>query len=64
MTHWVDEWVSLVADILTLAPAAKGRLLLDLVNEPDGYQLQWEVGMRAALLSHAVVYWLVHRSST
>jgi hypothetical protein len=44
MTHWVDEWVSLVADILTLAPAAKGKLLLDLVNEPDGYQLQWEVG--------------------
>ncbi|CAL8465540.1 g5076 [Coccomyxa elongata] len=39
---WVGLWVSLVKDILADTPEAKGRLLIDLINEPDGYTLTWE----------------------
>ena len=30
-------------DVLAQTPEAKGRLLIDLINEPDGYTLTWEV---------------------
>lgn len=30
-----------MADILAAAPEAKGRLLLDMINEPDGYNYDW-----------------------
>lgn len=32
----------LLQDVLNDTPEARGRLLLDLVNEPDGYSLTWE----------------------
>ena len=35
--------VDLVKDVLAQTPEAKGRLLIDLINEPDGYTLTWEV---------------------
>lgn len=35
--------VQLLKDILADTPEAKGRLLIDLINEPDGYTLTWEV---------------------
>lgn len=38
---FIDEWVSLLTDVLTAVPEAKGRLLLDLINEPDGYGFTW-----------------------
>ncbi len=38
---FIDSWTQLVSDILTAAPEAKGRLLLDMINEPDGYNYGW-----------------------
>ena len=35
--------VELLQDILRITPEAKGRLLVDLINEPDGYDLTWDV---------------------
>ena len=35
--------VDLVSDVLQDTPEAQGRLLIDLINEPDGYSLTWEV---------------------
>ena len=35
--------VELMQDILRNTPEAKGRLLVDLINEPDGYDLTWDV---------------------
>ncbi len=42
--------VSLVKDILADTPEAKGRLLIDLINEPDGYTLTWEVWQSHCLM--------------
>ncbi len=33
---FVAAWAGLVTDVLALAPEAAGRLLLDIMNEPDG----------------------------
>jgi hypothetical protein len=33
----------LLKDVLDDTPEARGRLLIDLVNEPDGYSLTWDV---------------------
>ena len=33
---WTNAWVQLVTIILQNIPAAQGKLLIDLVNEPDG----------------------------
>ncbi len=35
--------VELLKDILKKTPEARGRLLVDLINEPDGYSLTWDV---------------------
>ena len=35
--------VELLEDILARTLQAKGRLLVDLINEPDGYSLTWDV---------------------
>eukprot|EP00884_Botryococcus_braunii_P018123 jgi/Botrbrau1/4995/Bobra.0396s0021.1 len=40
--QWVANWVALLKNILALAPEAQGRLLIDLMNEPDGFDLTWE----------------------
>ena len=45
---FIDSWTQLVVDILAAAPEAKGRLLLDMINEPDGYTFDW----CACLLQH------------
>lgn len=34
--QWIANWAALLRNILTQAPEAKGRLLIDLMNEPDG----------------------------
>ena len=33
---WMAQWVDLVTQLVQYAPEAHGRLLLDLINEPDG----------------------------
>lgn len=33
---WVQSWVALLKSVLQNTPAAAGRLLIDLINEPDG----------------------------
>ncbi len=33
---FVAAWAGLVTDVLALVPEAHGRLLLDIMNEPDG----------------------------
>ena len=35
--------MELLKDILKKTPQARGRLLVDLINEPDGYSLTWDV---------------------
>ena len=35
--------MELLEDILKNTPEAVGRLLVDLINEPDGYSLTWDV---------------------
>ena len=39
--YFIDLWAQLVSDVLTAAPEAKGKILLDLINEPDGYGFTW-----------------------
>ncbi len=39
--------VDRVKDVLADTPEAKGRLIIDLSNEPDGYTLTWEVNALA-----------------
>ncbi|KAK9832841.1 hypothetical protein WJX81_006071 [Elliptochloris bilobata] len=47
---FVAAWAGLVTDVLAAAPEAQGRLLFDVVNEPDGFELKWEpTGEHAAL---------------
>jgi hypothetical protein len=41
MQYFIDLWAQLVSDVLTAAPEAKGKILLDLINEPDGYGFTW-----------------------
>ena len=36
MQDFAAAWASLVTDVLTAAPEAQGRLLFDIMNEPDG----------------------------
>ena len=33
---WIQSWVALVKSVLANTPAANGKLLIDLINEPDG----------------------------
>ena len=33
---WMSQWVDLVTQLVQYAPETHGRLLLDLINEPDG----------------------------
>ena len=33
---WIASWVQLVQSVLKNTPAAAGKLLIDLINEPDG----------------------------
>ena len=42
--------VELLQDILRNTPEAKGRLLVDLINEPDGYDLTWDVSRQSPSL--------------
>ena len=41
--------VELLTDILKKTPQARGRLLVDLINEPDGYSLTWDVSSLTTL---------------
>ena len=33
---FATAWATLVTDVLAVAPEAQGRLLFDIMNEPDG----------------------------
>jgi aryl-phospho-beta-D-glucosidase BglC (GH1 family) len=37
--QWIANWAALLRNILTQAPEANGRLLIDLMNEPDGCEI-------------------------
>ncbi|CAK0786597.1 hypothetical protein CVIRNUC_009811 [Coccomyxa viridis] len=50
-TEFIGQWVSLLTDVLAAVPEAKGRLLLDMINEPDGYGFKWE-GSSTAMSLH------------
>lgn len=41
MQGFVSNWTDLVTEILAQVPEAKGRIILDLINEPDGYKFDW-----------------------
>ena len=41
LQEFIGQWVSLLTDVLAAVPEAKGRLLLDMINEPDGYGFKW-----------------------
>jgi hypothetical protein len=43
--------VRLLEDILARTPQARGRLLVDLINEPDGYSLTWDVSSTPPLFA-------------
>ena len=43
--------MGLLEDILARTPQAKGRLLVDLINEPDGYSLTWDVSTTPPLFA-------------
>ena len=38
---FISNWTSLVTDLFAAAPEARGRIVLDLINEPDGYGFTW-----------------------
>jgi len=40
-TAWINNWATLLKDLVK-TPANKGKILVDLINEPDGYNLTWE----------------------
>jgi hypothetical protein len=33
---WIQSWVALLKSVLENTPGAHGKLLIDLINEPDG----------------------------
>ena len=43
-TTWTQTWVYLLETIVKTVPQAQGKLLIDLINEPDGYAcvLTWQ----------------------
>ena len=38
---FISDWVDLLTDVLAAVPEARGKLLLDMINEPDGYGFTW-----------------------
>lgn len=38
---FVSNWTTLVTRVLDEIPEAKGRIVLDLINEPDGFKFAW-----------------------
>ena len=38
---FISDWVDLLTDVLAAVPEARGRLLIDMINEPDGYGFTW-----------------------
>ncbi|KAK9807769.1 hypothetical protein WJX72_008737 [[Myrmecia] bisecta] len=41
-SSWVSNWVTLLKAIKAYGPATNGRLILDIVNEPDVYGGAWD----------------------
>ena len=41
VAEFVDGWKDVLSAVLEAVPAARGRLLVDLLNEPDGFALTW-----------------------
>ncbi|EIE23035.1 glycoside hydrolase [Coccomyxa subellipsoidea C-169] len=39
---FISNWTTLVTRVLTEIPEAKGRIVLDLINEPDGHKMTWQ----------------------
>ena len=38
---FISDWVDLLTDVLAAVPEARGRLLIDMINEPDGFGFTW-----------------------
>ena len=38
---WVDEWERTLTLLLEAVPGVRGRLLVDLINEPDAFEMTW-----------------------
>jgi hypothetical protein len=37
----LSNWTTLVTRVMGEIPEARGRILLDLINEPDGFGFRW-----------------------
>jgi len=38
---FVANWTTLMQRVVTEIPESKGRIVLDLINEPDGHKMIW-----------------------
>ena len=61
LPSWVQSWVALVKSVLENVPAAHGRLLIDLINEPDGWASRLSALLPALYMS-SNAHICVHRS--
>jgi hypothetical protein len=41
LQSFISNWTTLVTRVLTEIPEAKGRIVLDMINEPDGHKMTW-----------------------
>lgn len=57
---FISDWVDLLTDVLAAVPEARGRLLLDMINEPDGYGFTWYGPPAQTTLRQAL--WVIHRA--
>ena len=57
---FISDWVDLLTDVLAAVPEARGRLLLDMINEPDGYGFTWYGWPAQITLCQAL--WVTHRA--
>jgi len=42
----VDEWEKTLTLLLQAVPAVRGKLLIDLINEPDAFKMTWNGAMK------------------
>ena len=57
---FISDWVDLLTDVLAAVPEARGRLLLDMINEPDGYGFTWYG--RPAEITLCQALWVIYSS--
>ena len=44
---WVDAWEATLSRLLAAVPGVRGRLLVDLINEPDAFKMSWNGAQQA-----------------